>query len=41
VRPALVAQVAFQEWTHDKKLRQAVYLGLRDDKEPRECLLPP
>lgn len=40
VRPALVAQVAFQEWTDDKKLRQAVYLGLRDDKEPRECLLP-
>jgi bifunctional non-homologous end joining protein LigD len=40
VRPALVAQVSFQEWTADRKLRQPVYLGLRDDKEPRECLLP-
>jgi bifunctional non-homologous end joining protein LigD len=40
VRPALVAQVAFQEWTDERRLRQAVYLGLRDDKEPPECLLP-
>ena len=40
VRPALIAQVAFQEWTDDHRLRQAVYLGLRDDKEPRECVLP-
>ena len=40
LRPRLVAQVAFQEWTDDHKLRQPVYLGLRDDKDPRECLLP-
>jgi len=40
VRPALVAQIAFQEWTADAKLRQPVFLGLRDDKEPRECRLP-
>jgi bifunctional non-homologous end joining protein LigD len=40
LRPVLVAQVAFQEWTGDRKLRQPVYLGLRDDKEPRECVLP-
>ena len=38
--PRLVAQIAFQEWTEDKKLRQPVFLGLRDDKKPRECLLP-
>ncbi|MEO8189163.1 MAG: non-homologous end-joining DNA ligase [Acidobacteriota bacterium] len=38
--PKLVAQVAFQEWTADGKLRQPVYLGLRDDKKPGECLLP-
>lgn len=38
--PKLVAQVAFQEWTADKKLRQPVFLGLRDDKKPTECLLP-
>jgi bifunctional non-homologous end joining protein LigD len=40
VKPKLVAQIAFQEWTADGKLRQPVYLGLRDDKKPQDCLLP-
>jgi bifunctional non-homologous end joining protein LigD len=40
LKPALVAQVAFHEWTSDAKLRAPVYLGLRDDKSPRECVLP-
>jgi bifunctional non-homologous end joining protein LigD len=35
VRPELVAQVRFTEWTADEKLRHPVYLGLRDDKDPR------
>ncbi len=34
VRPELVAQVRFTEWTDDGKLRHPVYLGLRDDKNP-------
>jgi bifunctional non-homologous end joining protein LigD len=34
VKPVLVAQVRFSEWTTDGKLRQPVYLGLRDDKPP-------
>lgn len=38
--PRLVAQISFQEWTSDSKLRQPVYLGLRDDKSPRDVLLP-
>ena len=38
--PKLVAQIAFAEWTGDWKLRQPVFLGLRDDKNPRECVLP-
>ena len=33
VRPDLVAQVRFTEWTDDEKLRHPVYLGLRDDKK--------
>jgi bifunctional non-homologous end joining protein LigD len=37
--PRLVAQIAFQEWTTDQKLRQPVFLGLRDDKRPEECIL--
>jgi bifunctional non-homologous end joining protein LigD len=38
--PELVGQVAFLEWTDDRKLRHASFLGLRDDKRPRDCLLP-
>jgi len=41
LRPKLVAQIAFQEWTADRKLRQPVFLGLRDDKRPEEVQLPP
>jgi bifunctional non-homologous end joining protein LigD len=36
VRPDLVAQVRFTEWTADAKLRHPVYLGLRDDKRARD-----
>jgi len=38
--PRLVAQIAFEEWTADRKLRQPAFLGLRDDKDPRDCTLP-
>jgi bifunctional non-homologous end joining protein LigD len=37
VKPKLVAQIAFAEWTADAKLRQPVFLGLRRDRSPREC----
>ena len=40
LRPKLVAQISFQEWTSDRKLRQPVFLGLRDDKRPKEVQLP-
>lgn len=40
LEPKYVAQVEFQEWTDDRKLRQPVFLGLRDDKTPAECRLP-
>jgi bifunctional non-homologous end joining protein LigD len=36
--PRLVAQISFQEWTSDGKLRQPVFLGLRDDKAAREVV---
>lgn len=38
IQPALVAQIAFAEWTKDGRLRQPVFLGLREDKNPLECL---
>jgi bifunctional non-homologous end joining protein LigD len=34
VRPRLVAEVKFTEWTSDGKLRHPTYLGLRDDVDP-------
>lgn len=40
VQPKLVAQISYQEITEDNKLRQPVYLGLRDDKKSREVSLP-
>ena len=36
VEPKLVAQIKFGEWTTDNKLRHPVYLGLRDDKKPKD-----
>lgn len=38
VAPKLVAQISYGEWTEDRKLRHPVYLGLRDDKNPREVI---
>jgi bifunctional non-homologous end joining protein LigD len=36
VKPALVAEVAFTEWTSDGKMRHPSFQGLREDKSPRE-----
>ena len=38
VNPVLVCQVKFSEWTRDGKLRQPVFLGLREDKKPAEVV---
>lgn len=40
LKPKFVAQLSFQEWTADRKLRQPVFLGLRDDKRPEEVQMP-
>jgi bifunctional non-homologous end joining protein LigD len=34
LRPRLVAQIEFTEWTLDGHLRHASFAGLREDKEP-------
>jgi len=44
VRPELVAEIKFSEWTHETaeggpKLRAPVFLGLRPDKAAEECTL--
>jgi bifunctional non-homologous end joining protein LigD len=43
VKPELVAEIKFSEWTHvtaegGAKLRAPVFLGLREDKDPKECV---
>lgn len=38
--PKLVAEIAYAELTSDRKLRQPVFLGLRDDKNTHEVTLP-
>ena len=45
VKPDLVAEIEYAEWTDGAsggsgpKLRAPVFLGLRDDKDPKECRL--
>ena len=36
VRPALVCEVRFTEWTSERLVRHPVYLGLRTDRRPRD-----
>jgi bifunctional non-homologous end joining protein LigD len=43
VKPELVAEIKFSEWTHASaeggmKLRAPVFLALRKDKDPKECV---
>ncbi|HEY3930282.1 MAG TPA: non-homologous end-joining DNA ligase [Candidatus Koribacter sp.] len=43
VKPELVAEIKFTEWTHEGqsgqvKMRAPVFQGLRTDKSPRECV---
>ena len=38
LRPEAVAQVEFLEWTAGDRLRHSKFVGLREDKNPREVL---
>lgn len=39
VKPKLVAEVKFTEWTQGGEMRHPVYLGLRTDKRPEDVIL--
>lgn len=38
IKPVLIAEIAFAEWTKAKILRQPSFLGLRVDKKPKEVV---
>jgi DNA ligase D-like protein (predicted ligase) len=38
VKPKLIAQIGFTEWTEGGKLRHPRFLGLRDDKRPEDVV---
>jgi bifunctional non-homologous end joining protein LigD len=38
VEPALVAQVEFSQWTNEGRMRQPVFLGLREDRDARHVV---
>jgi bifunctional non-homologous end joining protein LigD len=39
VKPRLVAEVKFTEWTSSGEMRHPVYLGLRKDKQAKDVVL--
>jgi bifunctional non-homologous end joining protein LigD len=39
VKPEIVVEVKFAEWTSDDRLRQPIFLGVRDDKDARDVHL--
>jgi bifunctional non-homologous end joining protein LigD len=38
LRPELVCEVKFREWTNDGHMRQPVFIGMREDKKPTEVI---
>jgi ATP-dependent DNA ligase len=38
LKPELVAQIEFTEWTPDNHLRHSKFVGLREDKDPTEIV---
>ena len=38
VKPVVVSEVKFTEWTRDDRLRHPVFLGLRDDKKASQVV---
>jgi bifunctional non-homologous end joining protein LigD len=39
VAPKVVVEVKFAEWTKERLLRQPIFLGIRDDKAPRDVTI--
>lgn len=38
IKPKIICEVKFQEWTSEGLMRQPVFMGLREDKTPKEVV---
>jgi bifunctional non-homologous end joining protein LigD len=41
VKPDIVVEIKFNQWTADRRLRQPIFLGVRDDKDAEEVTIEP
>ena len=39
IKPDLVVEIKFNDWTDEKIMRSPVFLRFREDKRPKECIL--
>ena len=39
IRPELVAEIKFSDWTSEKIMRAPIFLRFREDKSPRDCFV--
>lgn len=39
VQPKLICEITFSEWTADKRMRQPIFVGMRNDKLPTEVTI--
>ncbi len=39
VKPVLVVEIKFSDWTGDKIMRAPIFLGFREDKNPQDCVM--
>ncbi len=39
IRPELVAEIKYSNWTNEKIMRAPIFLRFRDDKKPEECTI--
>ena len=39
IRPELVAEIKFSDWTEEKIMRAPIFLRFREDKSPRDCFI--
>jgi bifunctional non-homologous end joining protein LigD len=39
IRPELIAEIKFSDWTEEKIMRAPIFLRFREDKSPRDCFI--